>query len=50
MIKFEFIRGYDLSKIEIIELDSYREFVLFYINNYDKGYIGNVRLNEEVTK
>lgn len=46
MITLKFCRGFDWYNIEIIELESYRDFFLFYIKNHDKGIIYDVELVE----
>lgn len=46
LISLKFCKGFDWSDIEIIELNSYREFFLFYQENHDKGCIYDVKLKQ----
>lgn len=44
MITLKFCKGFNWNDIEIIELNSYREFFIFYMENHDKGIIYDVKL------
>ncbi|MSU01951.1 hypothetical protein [Tissierella pigra] len=44
IISLKFCKEFDWNSMEIIELNSYREFFIFYIENHDKGYIYDVKL------
>lgn len=43
-ISLKFCKGFDWNNIEIIELNSYREFFIFYQENHNKGCIYDVKL------
>lgn len=47
MIKLKFCKWYDWDNLEIIELETYKEFFDFYIENADKGCIFDVKINQE---
>lgn len=44
MITLKFVKEFNWNNIEIIELNSYREFFIFYQENHDKGCIYDVKL------
>lgn len=46
MITLKFCKGFDWNNIRIVELNSYREFFIFYMENHDKGLIYDVKLIE----
>lgn len=44
LITLEFCKDFDINNIEIVKLNSFEEFFLFYMENHDKGCIYDVRL------
>lgn len=44
MITLKFCKEYDWDNIEVIELNSFKEFFYFYIDNCEKGFIYDVKL------
>lgn len=44
MITLKFCKEFNWNNIEIIELNSYKEFFIFYQENHDKGCIYDVNL------
>ena len=44
IISLKFCKEFNWNNIEIIELNSFEEFFYFYMENYDKGFIYDVKL------
>ena len=44
MITLKFCRGCEWGNTEYVELKSYKDFFLFYMENHDKGIIYDVEL------
>lgn len=46
LIELKFCEGFDWNNIEIVELNSYKEFFIFYQENHDKGLIYDIELKK----